>query len=101
MDNEQKQQQAKQLVSDTKRVRAFQDMVNSDGWKLYCELLNTKIEDATSKLFERPLPGAEHRGEDWDKGTVFAWIQARDLPGLTITVHKQVNSGPATEDEGK
>lgn len=99
MDDEQKAQQAKQVIQDAKRVRAFRDMIASDGWKYYQELLNGKILDKTATIFERPQSGDGVRGEDWDKGTVFAWITARDLPEVIINVSKQQNSEPATEDD--
>lgn len=99
MNPEQQQEANSQAVKDAKRVRAFQDMVSSDGWKFFQELLNLRIVEATSKLFERPIPGVDdRRGEEWDKGAVFAWIMSRDLPSVTIAAHKQMNSEPATED---
>lgn len=99
MNPDQEQQGNKQAASDAKRVRAFQDMVASDGWKYFQELLNLRIIEATSKLFERPIPGLnDQSGEAWDKGAVFAWIMSRDLPSVTIDAYKQANSEPATEE---
>ncbi len=99
MNEEQKQQAAKLVIEDTKRVRAFQDMVTSEGWKYFQALLNTKIEERTEAIFERPQPGVDdQRGEAWDKGAIYAWIMARDLPSVTIAAYKQESSEPATEE---
>lgn len=93
----------RQATRDAERVRAFQIMVASDGWKLLVELINGKLEEKTQSLFERPLPGVDDsRGETYDKGACHSLLWVRDLPPATIAVYKEnLASGPATEENEK
>lgn len=100
MDQKQKEEAQRIAAHDAKRVRAFQQMVASDGWKFFQELLNSKIEEKAAKVWERPPIGVDDsKGEQWDKGAVYAWIMARDIPEVTIATFKEEHSDPATEKE--
>lgn len=86
---------------DAARIRAFQDMVRTDGWKMFQDLLNGVINERMAMLVTRPAGADAVRGEDYDKGTCYALIWARDLPDVTIQAFKDQSSDPATEgDEG-
>ena len=82
----------RQAQADAARVRAFQAMVASDGWKLLQELLNGRVEEMTAGLFERPKSDSERRGEDFDKGACFGLLWVRDLPAVTIAAFKAAYS---------
>ena len=73
----------KQRAFDIKRVRAFQELIRTEGWQLYVALLNGKIEMLTSNLFERPVDD-NLRGEAHDRGHCYGVLWARDLPSATI-----------------
>lgn len=97
MDERERRQEAEKLRFDAARARAFQEMLNTEGWKFLCELLNGKIGEFTADLFEKPKP-LEERGEVWQKGACYGLIWARDLPAVTIAAFKNENSDPAAEE---
>lgn len=82
---------------DTKRVRAFKDLVRMEGWKYFQELLNKKVEENTADIFEKPT-SVNARGEDWQKGLCYGLLWARDLPNVTIAAFKDEASEPAEEE---
>lgn len=90
------EQQRQQRALDVRRAREFQTMVTSEGWKLFQELLNNKVNSLMATTFDRPEGEGNRRGEDFDKGTCYALLWARDLPNVTIQGLKDQNS--AAED---
>lgn len=97
MDEQERRQEAEKLRFDANRVRAFKEMQNTEGWKLFCELINGRIGEYTADIFEKPKP-LEERGEVWQKGACYGLIWARDLPTVTIAAFNSENSDPATEE---
>lgn len=95
-----KDQQRKQGVVDAKRVRAFQDMVGSDGWKLYIDILEKNFHEKMQVLLTRPTD-ASPRGEDFDKGVCYGLLWAKDLPETTIKAFKEQNSTAETDEENE
>lgn len=92
-------QDAAQIRKDAERIRAFQALVASDGWKFLVELLNGKVESLAANMFERPSGELnELRGQDFDKGTCYGLLWIRDLPSTTISVFKNEPSDPADEE---
>lgn len=87
-----------QMRHDVKRIRAFKDLVRTDGWKFFQELLNNRVGEMTKDLFNKPLPGGE-RGEAYDKGLIYGLLWARDLPETTIAAFKDDASEPAEEEK--
>jgi hypothetical protein len=96
-------QASKNKFADMKRARAFRDMMNTEGWKFYTELLNRHIEVRTQNLFG-PTPEGGRDAEQHNKGAVYALILARDLPSVTVSAMKElveeINEArqPANED---
>lgn len=98
-DSQERAADAAQTRKDAERVRAFQSLVASDGWRFLVELLNGKVEDLMANAFERPSGAVnELRGQDFDKGTCYGLLWMRDLPDVTIAAFKQESSDPANEE---
>lgn len=95
-------QEREQMRHDAKRIRAFQELVRTDGWKFFQELLNDRVGKATQNIFEKPTL-ADARGEDWEKGLCYGLLWARDLPSVTIAAFKDAEetSEPAQEEKQK
>lgn len=87
-------------AADIKRAKAFEVMCNTDGWKMYQDLLNTHINDRVQKLF-MPMNNLLMVTEvEHNKGAIFGLIQARDLPGVSIAAMKEIREAAnSTDDE--
>lgn len=97
--NDQAQQDAnKQLREDTERYRAFKDLVNTKGWKLFQDLINANVHGRTLTLFEEPT--SDVRKDDHNKGACYGLLWARDIVQTTINAFDRA-SDPATEEENK
>lgn len=97
-------EKAARKAYDLRRRRAFGDLLKSEGWKYFEELLNNRLaEDGKSLL--SPLPpelNARERAEHL-KGTMYGIAWARDLPAVTIAGTEQAylddaEDNPAGED---
>ena len=94
-----KDEAARQTAFDARRVRAFQELVETEGWKFFVELLNGRVGELTKDIFSRPLAGVDDiRGEAHDKGACYGLLWARDLPSITIAAFKQATSSSAQEE---
>ncbi len=85
---------------DLKRARAFQDMIKTEGWKMYQDLLNTLINEKGLRLMDK-LPAELNAVErqEHEKGAMNGLILARDIPSLTIkTMEAFKTSDPAGEN---
>jgi hypothetical protein len=89
-----------QKVYDTKRVRAFGDLVRLEGWQMYVDLLNTYITEKGSQLME-PLssdPNAAAR-QEYVKGAMYGLSLARDVVSITIKTAKEQRAPSEEEKE--
>lgn len=93
-----KKNAARMNAEDVKRARAFEAMCNTEGWKMYMELLNSHINDRASKLFQPTANSLESLAVEHNKGALFGLIQARDLPSVSIAAMKELRAA-ATEPE--
>jgi hypothetical protein len=99
MDEAKAREAQKNYQLDVKRVRAFQEMVRTDGWKFFTQLLDMKIMELTANLLTRPSENS--RGEDFDRGQCFGLVYMKDLPSVTIAALGDMASEPADEENEK
>lgn len=99
MDEATRKEAAKVTSFDIKRVRAFEAMVATEGWKMYQDLINGNVSERTKDIFS-PTPKGEESAAEHNKGAVFGLLYARDLPSVIIAAMKdQRSSDPASEDK--
>lgn len=88
---------SKDELEELKRGRVFKEMIATDGWKLYVQLLNMKMNEF-SQNFLNP-PSAEEMpniARDYHiKGTMFGLVWARDIVPTTIAATEQILAQPA------
>lgn len=96
MATEEEKLQKEQAKFDRERADAFAVMMKTQGWQLYCDLLNKHIATRTAKLFE-PTPAGEEYAEQHNKGAVYGLLLARDIPSATVAAMK--NSPQPAGDE--
>lgn len=78
-----KQSRRAQAV-DRARSEAFQSLVKSEGWKLYVDLIDARLQ-SFSDLLLQPLQSIDAVGvQEFLKGAMFAFVLMRDLPSNTI-----------------
>lgn len=73
---------------EIKRMRAFEAMTNTEGWKHYQALLNYEINTRAAAAFEPVELGAVLASEH-KKGTIYGLIKARDIVAVSIAAVKQ------------
>src|SRR5436190_23862619 len=75
-------------VSEIKRMRAFEALVNTEGWKHYQALLNYEINQRAAQAFE-PVELSDVLALEHRKGTIYSIIRARDVVADNIAAVKE------------
>ena len=88
----------KNLSQDIARARDMEAMMNTEGWKQYCLLLNGQIEQRTASLFT-PTPVGGRDAEQHNKGTVYGLLYARDLPVTIVKSMKDLRNHLSQDEE--
>lgn len=70
-------------AGEVKRMRAFEALVATEGWKEYQLLLASHISTRASVAFE-PVELANVLKSEHQKGTIYGLILARDIVGVSI-----------------
>ena len=69
---------------DRKRADAFASMLKMEGWSLFVELLNERLQMFSSELLQPLSSHDETLRQEFVKGAMFAFVLMRDLPSVTI-----------------
>jgi len=83
---------------DAKRDRAFRDMVKTEGWEMFRQLLNAHINQRTAKIFE-PIEEGKLNDFSHNQGAVFGLIFARDVVGVSIAAADEMRAASSSEDD--
>ncbi len=74
---------------DKARAEAFGSLVKTEGWRLYTELIDARVQSFSDVLLQ-PLETMDHVGrQEFVKGAMFAFVLLRDLPANTIAAMSQ------------
>jgi len=69
---------------DRQRCDAFASMVKSEGWRLFVELIDHRVQMFSDQLLQ-PLASMDQvPAQEFAKGAMFAFVLMRDLPSVTI-----------------
>lgn len=80
---------------DRKRATEFAKMVQSEGWKLYVELLELRLQAFSDQLLQ-PLESLDRAGlQEFVKGAMFAFVLQRDLASVIVATMGREDSDDA------
>lgn len=99
MSSPMQKEMAKQANEDIKRARIFKDLLNTEGWRLYSELLNDMINTKMMEVIKAPTAEGGVLASEYNKGAVYGIMLARDTPGVNIAAMEQLVA--AANEEGK
>jgi hypothetical protein len=97
MKESQIQEQDTEIAREKRRARLFKEMMETEAWRLYEDLLNHHIGVRTQSVLDPTTPGGELPAEH-NKGVAYGIIFCRDIPRVTVAAMKDTSASKPSEE---
>jgi hypothetical protein len=83
---------------DRRRAELFRSMTKTEGWKVYMELVEAKIQDFSDQLMQPATSVGSLIASEYIKGAMSGLIMARDIASVTIATAEALQRPQAEDD---